>query len=166
LAILVLDLQVFQPLKENNMKIKYPAVIVATLVHFILGGLWYSPLLFANKFLQLVNWTPEQVRQMESQSHAKELVIAFVMSFLLVYILAHFVQYTKATNAIGGIQTAFWLWLGFIVTTQMPLVLFERRSFGLFLINVGYQFVGCALAGAILGVWRTREATEPVTQPA
>ena len=148
------------------MKIKYPAVIVATLVHFILGGLWYSPLLFANKFLQLVNWTPEQVRQMESQSHAKELVIAFVMSFLLVYILAHFVQYTKATNAIGGIQTAFWLWLGFIVTTQMPLVLFERRSFGLFLINVGYQFVGCALAGAILGVWRTREATEPVTQPA
>ena len=148
------------------MKIKYPAVIVATLVHFILGGLWYSPLLFANKFLQLVNWTPEQVRQMESQSHAKELVIAFVMSFLLVYILAHFVQYTKATNAIGGIQTAFWLWLGFIVTTQVPLVLFERRSFGLFLINVGYQFVGCALAGVILAVWRTREATEPVAQPA
>ena len=148
------------------MKIKYPAVIVATLVHFILGGLWYSPLLFANKFLQLVNWTPEQVRQMESQSHAKELVIAFVMSFLLVYILAHFVQYTKATNAIGGIQTAFWLWLGFIVTTQVPLVLFERRSFGLFLINVGYQFVGCALAGAILAVWRTREVTEPVAQPA
>ena len=148
------------------MKIKYPAVIVATLVHFILGGLWYSPLLFANKFLQLVNWTPEQVRQMESQSHAKELVIAFVMSLVLVYILAHFVQYTKATNAIGGIQTAFWLWLGFIVTTQVPLVLFERRSFGLFLINVGYQFVGCALAGAILAVWRTREATDAVAQPA
>ena len=148
------------------MKIKYPAVIVATLVHFILGGLWYSPLLFANKFLQLINWTPEQVRQMESQSHVKELVIAFVMSFVLVYILAHFVQYTKATNAIGGIQTAFWLWLGFIVTTQVPLVLFERRSFGLFLINVGYQFVGCALAGVILAVWRTREATERVAQPA
>ena len=147
------------------MKIKYPAVIVAALVHFVLGGLWYSPLLFANKFLQLINWTPEQVRQMESQGHAKELVIAFVMSFLLVYILAHFVQYTKATNAIGGIQTAFWLWLGFIVTTQVPLVLFERRSFGLFLINVGYQFVGCALAGAILAVWRTREATAAVAQP-
>jgi len=148
------------------MKIKYPAVLVATLVHFILGGLWYSPLLFANKFMQLINWTPEQLRQLESESHAKELVIAFVMSFLLVYILAHFVQYTKATNAIGGIQTAFWLWLGFIVTTQLPLTLFERRSFGLFLINVAYQFVGCALAGAILGVWRTREATDAVAQAA
>ena len=142
------------------MKIKYPAVIVATLAHFLLGGLWYSPLLFESKFIQLINWSPEQLRQVESQSHVKELVIAFVMSFLLVYILAHFVQYTKATNAIGGIQTAFWLWLGFIVTTHVPMVLFERRSFGLFLINVAYQFVGCAIAGAILAMWRTRDTTE------
>jgi hypothetical protein len=142
------------------MKIKYPAVIVATLAHFLLGGLWYSPLLFENKFIQLINWSPEQLRQVQTQSHVKELIIAFVMSFILVYILAHFVQYTKATSAIGGIQTAFWLWLGFIVTTHVPTVLFERRSFGLFLINVAYQFVGCAIAGAILAIWRPRETTE------
>ena len=148
------------------MKIKYPAVIVATLVHFFLGGLWYSPLLFGNKFIQLINWTPEKLLQVQNESHVKELVIAFAMSLILVYILAHFVQYTKATNAIGGIQTAFWVWLGFVVTTQLPTVLFEGRSFGLFLINVGYQFVGCSLAGAILAVWRTREATGAVAQPA
>jgi len=148
------------------MKIKYPAVIVATLVHYILGGLWYSPLLFGNKFIQLINWTPEQLRQVESQSHAKELALAFVMSLVLVYILAHFVQYTKATNALGGIQTAFWLWLGFVVTTQAPTVIFEGRSFGLFAINVAYQLVGCALAGAILAIWRTQEATASAAQPA
>ncbi|MDQ2976415.1 MAG: DUF1761 domain-containing protein [Acidobacteriota bacterium] len=142
------------------MKIKYPAVIVATLAHFLLGGLWYSPLLFEKKFIQLINWSPEELRQVQTQSHVKELVIAFVMSFILVYILAHFVQYTKATSAIGGIQTAFWLWLGFIVTTHVPLVLFEHRSFGLFLINVAYQFVGCAIAGAILAMWRPRDTTE------
>ena len=148
------------------MKIKYAAVIVATLVHYILGGLWYSPLLFGNKFIQLINWTPEQLRQVESQSHAKELALAFVMSLVLVYILAHFVQYTKATNALAGIQTAFWLWLGFVVTTQVPTVIFEGRSFGLFAINVAYQFVGCALAGAILAIWRTQEATASAAQPA
>jgi len=148
------------------MKIKYPAVIVATLVHYILGGLWYSPLLFENKFIQLINWTPEQLRQVESQSHAKELALAFVMSLVLVYILAHFVQYTKATNALGGIQTAFWIWLGFVVTTQAPTVIFEGRSFGLFAINVAYQLVGCALAGAILAIWRTQEATASAAQPA
>ena len=91
---------------------------------------------------------------------------AFVTSFFLVYILAHFVQYTKATNAIGGIQTAFWLWLGFVVTTQVATVIFEGRSFGLFAINVAYQFVGCSLAGVILAVWRTRESTDAVPQAA
>ena len=148
------------------MKIKYPAVIVATLAHYILGGLWYSPLLFGNKFIQLINWTPEQLRQVESQSHTKELALAFVMSLVLVYILAHFVNYTKATSALGGIQTAFWIWLGFVVTTQVPTVIFEGRSFGLFAINVAYQLVGCALAGAILAIWRTQEATASAVQPA
>jgi len=148
------------------MKIKYPAVIVATLVHFILGGLWYSPLLFGNKFLQIIGWTPQQLEQMQTKGPAKELIVAFVTSLILVYVLAHFVQYTKATNAMAGIQTAFWLWLGFIATTNIATVLFEQRPLGLYLINAGYQLVGCALAGAILAVWRSKEATVPAVQPA
>ena len=148
------------------MKIKYPAVIVATLVHYILGGLWYSPLLFQNKFLQIVNWSPEKIAQLESQSHVKELVIAFVTSLVLVYILAHFVQYTKATTAMAGMQTAFWLWLGFIATTQSHTVIFEQRPLGLYLLNIAYQLVACALAGVILAVWRPQEASEPAIQAA
>ncbi len=148
------------------MKIKYPAVIVATLAHYILGGLWYSPLLFGNKFLEVINWSPEKIAEMGNQSHAKELGIAFALSLVLVYVLAHFVQYTKATTAMAGIQTGFWLWLGFVVTTQLPTVIFEQRALGLFLINVSYQLVGCALAGAILAVWRSQEATATAPQPA
>ena len=138
------------------MKINYPAVIVATLVHFILGGIWYS-LLFANKFIQLMGWTKAQLDEVAKQSHAKEYLIAFLSSLVLVYILAHFVQYTKASSAISGLQTAFWLWLGFVVTTQLPTVIFEGRNPGLYLLNIGYQFVGCALAGVILAIWRPRE---------
>ncbi|HUS12595.1 MAG TPA: DUF1761 domain-containing protein [Pyrinomonadaceae bacterium] len=141
------------------MKIKYAAVIVATLVHFILGGLWYSPLLFGNKFLQIIGWTPQQLEQMQAKGPAKELIVAFVTSLILVYVLAHFVQNTKANNAMAGIQTAFWLWLGFIATTNIATVLFEQRPLGLYLINAGYQLVACALAGAILAVWRPKEAT-------
>jgi hypothetical protein len=154
------------PIGENSMRIKYPAVIVAALVHYFLGGLWYSPLLFGNKFLQIVNWSPEKLAEVESQSHVKELVIAFVASLVLVYILAHFVQYTKATTVMAGIQTAFWLWLGFIATTQLATVIFEQRPLGLYLLNIGYQLVGCALAGVILAVWRPQEATQAAAQPA
>lgn len=148
------------------MKIKYPAVIVATLAHYLLGGLWYSPLLFGNKFLQIIGWSPEKLAEMEKQTPVKELAIAFVTSLVLVYILAHFVQYTKAKTAWGGIQTAFWLWLGFIVTTQLATVIFEQRPLGLYLINIGYQLVGCAIAGVILALWRPQEASNAAAQPA
>jgi hypothetical protein len=149
------------------MKIKYAAVIVATIVHFILGGLWYSPLLFGNKFLQIIAWTPQQLSAMEAKGATKELIVAFISSLVLVYILAHFVQYTKATNAMAGVQTAFWLWLGFIATTNIATVLFEQRPLGLYLINMSYQLVACMIAGAILAVWRPQETTsEPAVQAA
>jgi len=134
------------------MKIKYLAVLVAAIIHWVLGGVWYG-VLFKNKFI-------EQLQQMAEQGSGTELGIAFIMSLVLCYILAHFVQYTRATTAMGGAQTAFWLWLGFIVTTNIAGVLFEQRSFGLYLINIGYQFVACVIAGVILAVWRSREAAE------
>jgi Protein of unknown function (DUF1761) len=141
------------------MKIKYLAVLVAAIIHWVLGGVWYG-VLFKNKFIELIGWTPAQLQQMAEQSSGKELGIAFIMSLVLCYILAHFVQYTKSTTAMGGAQTAFWLWLGFIVTTNIAGVLFEQRSFGLYLINIGYQFVACVIAGVILAVWRSRQPVE------
>lgn len=145
------------------MKINYPAVLVATVVHFLVGGLWYG-LLFSNKFVELIAWSPEKLKEMENHSPAKELTIAFISALVLVYILAHFVQYTKARTTLDGIQTAFWLWLGFIATTQLATVVFEERKLGLYLINVGYQFVACALAAVILVLWKPRESKEPSAQ--
>jgi Protein of unknown function (DUF1761) len=141
------------------MKVNYLAVIVAAIVHFFLGGIWYS-LLFANKFIQLMSWTTAQMNEIANQSHAKEYIAAFASSLILVYILAHFIQFTKATTALAGALTAFWLWLGFIVTTQIATVIFEGRNAGLYLLNIGYQLVACAIAGIILALWRPRAAAE------
>jgi hypothetical protein len=82
-----------------------------------------------------------------------------------VYILAPFVQYAKAKSAADGIQTAFWLWLGFVVTTQLATVVFEERNLGLYLLNISYQFVACSLAGIILTIWKPREAADSAAQP-
>ena len=147
------------------MKINYPAVLVAAIIHFMIGGVWYG-VIFGNKFIQLIGWTPEKLRQVETQSHTKEYVFAFLSSLVLVYILAHFVQYTKAKSAADGIQTAFWLWLGFVVTTQLATVVFEERNLGLYLLNISYQFVACSLAAIILAIWKPREAADSAAQPA
>lgn len=142
------------------MRINYPAVLVAAILHWILGAVWYG--IFSNKFIELMAWTPAQLQAIESQNHAKEYVLAFLSSLVLAYVLAHFVQYTKATNLAGGLQTAFWAWLGFIVTTQLPTVIFEGRNPGIYLLSIGYQFVACMAAGALLATWKPR-VSETVT---
>jgi hypothetical protein len=147
------------------MKINYPAVIVAAIVHFIIGGLWYG-LIFGNLFLKIIGWTPEQQEQIVAQTNWTQYLMAFVCSFVLVYILAHFVQYTKATGVADGMQTGFWLWLGFVATTQLATVIFEQRKLGLYLLNVGYQLVACLICGAIVAVWKPRAAAAAVAETA
>ena len=146
------------------MRINYPAVAASAVAYWVLGALWYSPLLFASPFIALKGWTPEQLAAIQSQSHAGEIGMAFVTSLLLAYVLAHFVKFTGAETARTGALTAFWLWLGVVVTTNLVTVIFEQRPLGLFLINNGYHLVGMLGMGALLAVWRRREARVPAYQ--
>jgi len=147
------------------MRINYLAVLVAAIAHFLVGGLWYG-LLFGNKFVELIGWSPEKLQQMESHNPTKEMVLAFLLAVILVFVMAHFIQYTRARTVFEGIQTAFLLWLGFVATTQFATVMFEERNLGLYLLNVGYQLVACLIAGVILVLWKPRGAKEAAAQPA
>src|SRR5438309_6713575 len=145
-------------------KVKLIPVLVVAALYWILGGVWYSPLLFANKFIALIGWTPQQIAALQQAGETQSLILAFISSLVLSFILAHFLRYTKANNVADGLKTAFWLWLGFAVTTNLETVLFEKRALGLFLINDSYHLVGFLMMGAILAVWGNQGAKEEYRQ--
>lgn len=140
------------------MKINYPAVFVSALAYWALGALWYSPLLFERPFIALKGFTPEQVEAVRAASHAGEVGAALAVSLLTAYVLAHFVRFTGAETGASGALAGFWLWLGFVATTNLSTVLFEGRPLGLYLINNGYHLVGLLGMGALLAAWRWRDA--------
>lgn len=144
------------------MKINYAAVGVSALLYWLLGALWYSPLLFANKFVALMRWTPEQVARIQTEGAGKEIALAFLASLVTAYVLAHVVRYAGAESATDGAKTALWLWLGLVATGSLSTVLFEFRPLGLYLISMGYQLFGFLAMGALLAVWRRREARATV----
>ena len=146
------------------MKINYPAVFVSALAYWALGALWYSPLLFEQPFIALKGWTPEQVEAIRAASHAGEIGAALAVSLVTAYVLAHFVRFTGAETGRTGALAGFWLWLGFVVTTNLSTVLFEGRPIGLYLINNGYHLVGLLGMGALLAAWRRRDARVPAYQ--
>jgi Protein of unknown function (DUF1761) len=144
------------------MKINYAAVVVSAVVYWVLGGIWYSPLLFGRKFIEIMRWSPEQLARIESEGAGAQLALAFVGSLVAAYVLAHVVRYMNAESAGDGAKTGLWLWLGFIVTTNLNTVFFEFRPLGLYLINIGYHLVAFLTMGALLAVWRKRsEAKAP-----
>lgn len=141
-------------------RINYLAVIVSAVAYWLLGALWYSPLLFADRFIALMRWTPDHVARIQAEGSAREIVIAFAVSLLTAYVLAHFVRITRSRTALDGAKTGFWLFVGFTLTTNLSTVLFENRPTGLYLINAGYHLVAFLLMGALLAVWRRQEAGE------
>jgi hypothetical protein len=145
------------------MRINYLAVLVAAIAHFLIGGLWYG-LLFGNKFVELIGWSPEKLRQMESRNPTKAMVLAFLFAVIVSLVIALFIKYTGARTVFEGIQIAILLWL-VIASTQFATVMFEDRSLGLYLLNIGYQLVACSMAGVILVLWKPRGAKAVVAQP-
>ena len=127
-----------------------PAVLIAALCAFIVGGLWYSPLLFGAVW-QRVSGVSED--RLKAQSRAKVLSAALMLTLVMAFNLAAFLNQPTTTlvwGATAGFLAGFgWVALGFAVVS-----LFEARPLGYVLINGGYMVVAFVLMGAIIGGWR------------
>jgi hypothetical protein len=125
------------------------AILSATVAAFLIGGVWYSPLLFAKGWMEASGVSEEQARQ---GSPAKVFGGAFALTLVMAANLAAFLG-PKADLAFGVFAGAA-AGLGWVAMALGVTYLFEHRSLKLFLINAGYQVVTFTVMGAILGAWR------------
>ncbi|MEK7570392.1 MAG: DUF1761 domain-containing protein [Patescibacteria group bacterium] len=125
-------------------------VLVAGVVAMVLGGLWYSPVLFAKTWAKLANINEEAAKKEAPMAYLK----MFVTALISAYVLAVFVGFAGAATFGEGAMIGLWLWLGFIFTVTMSSVIFEKRSWKLWLINNGYQLVLMLISGGLLAAWK------------
>ncbi|HWS55261.1 MAG TPA: DUF1761 domain-containing protein [Pyrinomonadaceae bacterium] len=144
------------------MRINHVAVAASALAYWMLGAVWYTA--FANPFIALMRWGPEDLARVEAEGAGLQLVAALAASLVAAYALAYFVKFTGAEDARRGALVGLLAWLGFVATTNLNTVLFEFRPAGLYLINAGYHLVGLLGTGALLAVWKRREARAPAYQ--
>ena len=131
-------------------QINYLAVLVAALSSFVLGGLWYGPL-FGKVWMAASGVTDADIK---NTNFPKVYGVTFVMSVIAAYVLAHIVSVFDARGVVGGLQTGFWTWLGFMFTVKVTDALFNRVSFKLVWIDSGYRLVWSLVMGLILAMWR------------
>ena len=138
--------------------VNWLAILVAGIVIFILGGLWYSPILFAKKWIALQNKTEEQMRAEAAGAnmplmYASAFITGLIIAWAMALVFAHIAN-DMEMNAAHGALLGFILWLGFAASTSYATALFSGKPRQLWLIDTAYNLVSFVLAGIILAVWR------------
>ncbi|MEQ1924127.1 MAG: DUF1761 domain-containing protein, partial [Pyrinomonadaceae bacterium] len=129
--------------------INHIAVFVCAVMSLVIGGLWYSPVLFANVWQREAGISDEQMAKFNP---LKIFGLTFVLAWIISYNLAFFLG-APGTNwqwGVGaGLLTAVW-----VIGMFTIIALFEQRSIEYLAINCGYVTVYFAVIGFILGIWR------------
>jgi len=131
------------------MEVNYIAVIVAGFSSFIVGGIWYSPLLFLTTWMKENGFSEDQLKK----SNMKKIFgFSFLLSIIIAFNLAAFLG--KDSGFIWGMSAGALAGIGWVAAAYGITYLFERKSFKLWLINAGYHVITFTVMGAIIGVWQ------------
>lgn len=130
-------------------QLNYVAILVAAAVTFLLGGLWYSPILFASAWMREAGLSEAQTRQ---ANMARLFGLSGLAALVMAFNLAAFIG-PKASLGFG-VFAGLAAGLGWVAMSLGVIYLFEQRSFKLWLINSGYQVLSFSVMGAILGAWK------------
>jgi hypothetical protein len=136
---------------QNSLtQLNWLAIFIAALSVFLIGGLWYSPLLFARAWMTENRFSDEDLNK---GNKTKIFVLSFLFSFLMAFNLAMFLNSDKTTVA-GGTIAGFLAGFGWVAMSLFVIGQFERKSTKYMLIHGGYVTLSFIVMGLIIGAWR------------
>jgi len=122
------------------------AVVAAAASSFVIGGLWFSPLVFGRV------WLRELHASELPQSRAVGALLAIPASLGAAFGLGVLIASTHADTLWRGIVLASLVWLAFAVAIHLPAAYLEHAP-RRFAIDIGHQLVVFLTMGSILGAW-------------
>ena len=132
--------------------LNYLAVLVAGVVIFLLGGLWYSPVMFAKKWMALQGRSAEDMSG--GGNMAAMYVQVFVCGLLTAWVLAILIEFLPVLDVMRAVKLAVLCWLGLSAATSYGTAMFSMKPKSLWAIDTGFNLVSFIVAAVILATWR------------
>ena len=130
---------------------KLLAVIVAAILHWLLGAAWFT--LLKVQWLAGLGTASEKLMAAGIPAWLPH-VVTLIANFLLAYVIGWVLLATGSQTVVRGIGVAAFLWLGIAASVFATELVFEARSLEFFCIVAGYPLVGMTIMGAVLGAWK------------
>jgi len=134
----------------ENLQINHLAVISAAVFNLVLGGIWYSPVLFYKAWKDENDLSDEDF---EKQKPLKVYGLAFLLSLVMAYNMALFLG-EESTEWIWGTTAGFLTGFGWAGAIFTVIALFEMKSWKYIFINSGFIIIYFTVIGFIIGIWR------------
>jgi len=138
--------------------VRIPAVAGSAAAMWFIGMGWYT--VFGSQWMAFTGVTEEMANSMTGTDMALTFGGSFLAYVVAFYCLVHVNHAFKVNDIKGGIQSAFWTWLGFVATVIYVTNAYQGKSIGLWLIDAGYWLIGL-IAGSIILVKMHRPAADP-----
>lgn len=134
----------------ENFYINHIAVFACAVTSLVIGGLWYSPVLFQKAWQREAGISDETMARFNP---LKIFGLTFILAWIMSYNLAFFLG-APGTTWQWGVAAGLLAGVGWVVTMFSVIGLFEQKSWKYMAINGGYITVYFAVIGSILGGWR------------
>lgn len=109
-------------LQLKYMHVNYIAIVIATLVQFMIGALWYT-VIFGKLWGKMHGF--DKLSKEEQEKMQKEVMpfygVQILMTFISTFVLALFINYTGW----NPFALAAFMWLGFVLPTEVSSVIFS-----------------------------------------
>ncbi len=135
------------------MDINIWSVIVATVAVFVIGAVWYSPVLFGKEWMSLTGCTDKEVSDAKTKGVVKYYVIQLIITFVTFCVLGFAMNTLGVDNTSDGAFVGILAWLGFALPMHIGSIMWERRPFKLVLINTVNVLLSFVVGAAIIGAW-------------
>jgi Protein of unknown function (DUF1761) len=132
-----------------DIHMNYLAVLVAAITNYIIAAIWYA-VIFGKVWQKLTGITDMKPAPMN-------IILVFIGSFVLSFVLYHSIvfgnAYFKISGIGGGLMGGFFGWLGYIAPVTLSTKLYEKKPWGLWMLDNAFWLISLLVMGIILSVW-------------
>jgi hypothetical protein len=130
--------------------INYLAVVIAAVVAFVFGGIYYRVL--GEHWMKAIGFTK---KNMPKKMSSTPLIITIIAELIMAWVLAGLVGHLGPGQVTvqNGIVSGAFVWLGFVATTLVVNNAFGMRKPALSVIDAAHWLVVLAIMGAIIGAF-------------
>jgi hypothetical protein len=125
------------------MQINFLAVLVAGILGFIIGGVWYT--IFGNMIYKMSKKT--------TKNHSsKTYVLGFLFSIVTAFALAIIMNYINDFTILGGLKISLLIWAGFVIPETIGGVIWEEEPFSGYVLGALLDLISIVAMGLIIAV--------------